>query len=67
MSAASKPTPYVYQSHAALHREHWAAGRIYAVLCENELTTIEGLTKAEAKSVCQAMALHAVSRSEEQK
>ena len=55
MSEAEKAKPYVYQPFGIQDKEHWAAERIYAVICESRLTIISGLTKPEAAAVLAAL------------
>ena len=53
----------VYQPYGSLSdKEHAKAGRLYGVCCVSMLTTIKGLTKAEAEAV--SAALRATKRGE---
>jgi len=47
---------YVFQPYGTQHTENWAAGRIYGVSGPGlHLSTIRGLTKAEAEAVRDAL------------
>lgn len=66
MSDQEPRGPYVYQPFGMQHKEHWEAGRIYAVASADPLARIEGLTKTEAKAVCAALATRPVVRASEE-
>lgn len=55
MSNQSKQTPYIYQPFGIQNKEHWATGRIFAVVTDSPLTKIDGLTKSEAEAVLGAI------------
>ena len=55
MSNVPKETPYIYQPYGIQNKDHWAAGRIYAIASGSPLTTISGLTKQEANLILAAL------------
>lgn len=49
---STEPTgPYMLQAYGVQDKEHWASGRIFAVVCIGDLTVIKGLTREEALGI----------------
>lgn len=59
MSQKERQGPYVYQPFGSQDKAHWDAGKIYGVATNDLFSRIEGLTKAEAEAVCEALRKHA--------
>lgn len=55
MSETAPTGPYIYQPYGMQDQEYWECGRVYAIGGLDNLMTVKGLTRSEAKRILEAL------------